>query len=344
MPAPTSLTFDRLLAAGYFPEVLPPCFSTDTFGQAFSAGKNPPNDFVSSSVVPKTSKCARYNQARVSGMRRLFSIPNPVHFYRLAKCFFANWPAIAAQASRSPISLSKPLLSGGKRCFRPKVNFRDRPAHRAHVRSTARFILRGDIARFFPSIYTHSIPWAFHTKVVAKADHSPALFGNALDKHFRDLQDGQTIGIPIGQDISRVIAEAVLSYVEEEMGIKKWPFGIRCIDDYEIGFLDSTEAGEFRHRLEHALAEFELALNPLKTAILPLPQLLIDRWDAELRRFDFGPALSFATDEDEEDEAESTAATPAAHRLFAPRPKREQLLLFSTRPLNCRLSTATKPF
>lgn len=285
-PPVSTLTMERLLGAGYFPEVLPPCFSTETFGIAFQATKTTPTDFEISSQT--SSKCSRYNQARVGGMRRTFSIPNPVHFYRLAKCFLLNWPSIEAQATASPISLTKPVISNGKRCFTPAVDFRDRPTHRARVRATARFILRCDIARFFPSIYTHSIPWAFHTKSAAKTNRSKSLFGNELDKHFRNMQDGQTIGIPIGQDISRIIAESILSRVESDMGIKNWPTGIRCIDDYEIGFIDSGSAHAFLNKLQQTLADYELDLNQLKTAVLPLPQLYIDRWDAELRSYSIG--------------------------------------------------------
>lgn len=323
VPPPLPLTLPRILSAGYLPEVLPPCFSTETFGAAFAAGKTPPPDFRTSTVVPISSRCSRYNQARVGGSRRVFSIPNPVHFFRLAECFLANWPAIEAQVKKSPISLTKPLLSSGRRCFRPTVDFRDRPAHRARVRSTARAILRCDISRFFPSIYTHSIPWAFHTKPVAKKNFGPSLFGNQLDAAFRNLQDKQTVGIPIGQDISRVIAEAILAAIETDMQLKKWPAGMRCIDDYEVAFLSATEAEAFRYQLERALTEYELALNPMKTAILSLPQLLMDRWDAELRRFDLGGSGVAGEDEDES----NVDLTPFTES-YTPSLRREDLLLF----------------
>lgn len=238
------------------------------------------------------------------GMHRTFSVPNPIHFFRLAECFYRNRAEIRRLAKISPISLTKPVVSKGRQCFRPVVSFRNRPAERARVRASARFILRADIARFFPSIYTHSIAWAFHGKAFAKAHrHDSTLLGNQLDSHFQSLQDRQTIGIPIGQDISRVIAEVILGQVERNLGYKNFPEGIRCIDDYEIGFLSRSRASAFRQRLERGLAEYELALNSLKTNILTLPQLLSDRWDTELRRFEFdqGPLETRATDEEHVD-------------------------------------------
>jgi hypothetical protein len=150
-------------------------------------------------------------------------------------------------------------------------------------------IFKADIARFFPSIYTHSISWAFHGKAVSKLRKGDrTLLGNQLDSCFQSLQDRQTMGIPVGQDISRVIAEAILARVENEMGVSNKITGIRSIDDYEVGFMDEGAAASFQHALERSLANFELALNPLKTVILPLPQLLLDAWDSELRAFDFG--------------------------------------------------------
>ena len=72
-------------------------------------------------------------------------------------------------------------------------------------------MLTTDLSRFFPTIYTHSVPWAFHSKSVAKKNKNPTLkyFGNLLDLALRQAQDGQTIGIPIGPDTSHMIAEAI---------------------------------------------------------------------------------------------------------------------------------------
>jgi len=79
MPS-SNLTLERLLAAGYFPEALPPCFRTETFGAALKSGQPIVGDFDTSTKVPLQSKCVKYNQARVGATRRQFAIPNPIHF------------------------------------------------------------------------------------------------------------------------------------------------------------------------------------------------------------------------------------------------------------------------
>lgn len=327
----SNLTLERLLAAGYFPEALPPCFRTETYGTALKSGQPIVVDFEASKAVPLQSRCVRYNQARVGATRRHFAIPNPVHFYRLAKCFHSHWSDIEPLATASPLSLTKPLLSNGRRCFQHSVSFRERPIYRAKVRSMARYILRADIARFFPSIYTHSISWALHGKAVAKKNRRNNYWGNELDACFRNIQDGQTVGIPIGQEISRVIAEVILWRVEQSLGVSKRINGIRSIDDYEMGFMTEAEAETFLNRLERALSDYELALNPLKTFILPLPQLFMDRWDSELRSFPLTSALhetlSFEPEEDDNDD-ESDDVAPDSQDRFRHSPKREQLINF----------------
>jgi hypothetical protein len=79
-----------------------------------------------------------------------------------------------------------------------------RTLRRIEIRSRARFILHTDVNRFYPSIFTHSIPWAIHTKLVVKAAKAAGraalagLWANRLDELARNLNEQQTMGVPIG--------------------------------------------------------------------------------------------------------------------------------------------------
>ncbi|MCV5837901.1 RNA-directed DNA polymerase, partial [Escherichia coli] len=84
-----------------------------------------------------------------------------------------------------------------------------------------------DISRFYHSIYTHSIAWTYHTKDISKRNRSNSLFGNVLDKHSQDSQDGQTIGLPIGPDTSLIIAESLLSNIDLKLSEKGISNGLR---------------------------------------------------------------------------------------------------------------------
>jgi hypothetical protein len=149
----------------------------------------------------------------------------------------------------------------------------------------ARYFLRTDINQFYPSIYTHSIPWALHGKAFAKANIGTTA-GDDIDRAFRNQQDGQTVGLPIGPDCSLVVAEAILAAVDVALAPRQLR-GLRHVDDYEIGFRTLAEAEATLTELQGLLAEYELHLNPRKTGIVEGPIPLDEKWVVELRHFPF---------------------------------------------------------
>jgi len=162
------------------------------------------------------------------------------------------------------------------------------PKFQAEARAASRSILLTDVSEFYSSIYTHSIPWALHTKAVAKNNKAPALLGNRLDKLVRDSQDGQTMGIPIGPDTSFVLAEVILGAVDEELVRQlRTLTGLRWIDGYELTFSRLSDAEEALAMIQQVLLEYELRINPRKTRIAELPIEFEPQWLTELRSFKF---------------------------------------------------------
>lgn len=146
--------------------------------------------------------------------------------------------------------------------------------------------MKADVSLFYHSIYSHSIPWAMHTKPFAKANQQQPILGNLLDRHVRNCQDKQTIGIPVGPDTSLVIAETILSAVDQKLashmdGLR----GFRHMDDYELGFGALSEAEAGLGLLQEVLSEYELELNPRKTAIVERPSDMEEPWVLRLKRF-----------------------------------------------------------
>lgn len=152
-----------------------------------------------------------------------------------------------------------------------------------------KYMLRTDVSRFFPTVYTHSVPWALHTKSVAKRNRraTPRYFGNLLDQALRQGQDEQTMGLPIGPDTSHVIAEAIAVAIDLQLRstLKAWPAGFRYVDDYYLFFPTLAEAEAALAALTKALKDFELQINFEKTQIRPVASIVDDYWTHQLRCF-----------------------------------------------------------
>ena len=153
--------------------------------------------------------------------------------------------------------------------------------------SSYRFVACTDIARFYHSIYTHSISWAFHRKGRAKAirgRRSSLLFDRA-DSIIRNGQDGQSIGIPVGPDTSRVFAEVIATAIDLEF--EQRSAGIECtllrhVDDVWIGAHTHADAEMALTRYREAIREFELDINENKTEILSDDFGFSDSWPSEI--------------------------------------------------------------
>jgi len=274
---------NALLRYGYFPAELPSLFSTDSFAEAINKAKRGLPECMTNTKAGWTQP-THHNLARVGGLRRRLSVPNPVNYFRVAKSFAANSAAIETKWSESPFSHTSPKLSsGGPRAISPRNG--DRATPRALARVGAKYLLRADISQFYPSIYTHTIPWALHTKEVAKRSQKDmSLAGNVLDKELQACQHGQTKGISIGPDTSLGVAELLLSPIDrrlhDECNING---GVRFIDDMEFSFQRLADAEKALARLEALLYEYELQLNGNKTKIIVLPDSLDSSFVSQLR-------------------------------------------------------------
>ena len=282
----------NLLSRGYFPKELPPPFNTKSFGTF--AGSAPAavmnldtsTKGVFSNIV---SRPAVHNLARAGTVRRKLTIPNPVNQYQVALAIVQGWSEIKALCASSPISLTTPVYrKHGSRAIIAGNNFNSLPIARASSRTASRYLLTADLSQFYPSIYTHSIPWALHTKPVAKAKPRDfTLLGNVLDLAIRNGQDKQTIGIPIGPDTSLAVAELILSSIDHKLGATMSTRGFRYIDDIGCGFRTISEAEDALGRLQLCIGDLQLQLNPKKTKITELPSELEALWVPHLRSFLF---------------------------------------------------------
>ncbi len=136
------------------------------------------------------------------------------------------------------------------------------------------YVLHTDISDCYGSIYTHSVPWAIHTKPVAKAQRRDQnLIGNSIDKHLQDMAFGQTNGIPQGSVLMDFTAEMVLGYADLELSeriqqdnIQDYEI-IRYRDDYRIFSNNPQTAEHITKLLTEILIELGMRLNAQKTIV-----------------------------------------------------------------------------
>lgn len=288
MTSPLSI----ILARGYFPKELPPPFNTRSFG---TFADTAPATVLKLDTTKKgvkknqTSRPAIHNLARSGTLRRKLTIPNPVNQYQVTRAIADGWGSLKPHCAASPLSLTTPrYLKHGPRAINPRRDFDAIPVARARSRTASRYLLATDLSQFYPSIYTHSIPWALHSKPTAKASPNDySLLGNVLDLAIRNGQDKQTIGIPIGPDTSLVIAEVILSSVDAKLSGPIVKRGFRYIDDIGCGFQTISEAENTLGQLQRLVGDFQLQLNPRKTRITDLPSELEASWVPHLRLFAF---------------------------------------------------------
>ncbi|MBI5659717.1 MAG: RNA-directed DNA polymerase [Nitrosomonadales bacterium] len=152
----------------------------------------------------------------------------------------------------------------------------------------SQFVVEADIAACFPSIYTHSIPWALYGKPESKKKTGiTKSAGNLLDKCTQNTRDKQTNGLLIGPHASNIISEIVLTRIDTELQAGEFKKVVRHVDDYRFFANTFEEAELFVKALGLKLREYEMSLNEKKTRILELPRPSEENWRLALNRFLF---------------------------------------------------------
>ena len=284
---------DDLLRKGYFPENLPPPFTSAEIADYFQRYTRRKDYFGSKEGL---MRAATYNASKRGLSRRVFSAVHPVTAYNTAKFVDEYWLKISEFFNEGVASYSIPHrderapddIEGASRALVVNSHFK---LEQEKIRrlSSYRYIASTDISRFYHSIYTHSIPWAYHGKVKAKKDrkrNSSDVFFNKADELIRNGQDGQTVGIPVGPDMSRVFAEIIGTAIDlkfQGRADKKYKYQIlRHVDDIWIGANSHSDAEMLLTLYREAIREFELDINEYKTGIFSENFGFIDCWPTDI--------------------------------------------------------------
>ena len=277
---------------------MPSCFYSERFGSNRDAV------LKAFDAVPSKKKGTPHFYS-FKGERAVFNFPrfgredrrhayiNPVSYFYLSKVLAENYVAIRKLNRRSKVSVAPAIFdwAGERALIRPAFDARD--AQRVTLNAGYELLAEADIAAFFHSVYTHTIHWAIHGKVLAKKKKQDmTMYGNLLDLLVRNAQDGQTIGLPVGPDTSRLLAEIIGTAVDQAIqkalkGSRHWSAkqrgGMRFVDDYTFGCSSQQEAEIIIAAVRRCANEFELELNNNKTNISPTGPFFPAAWKEHIR-------------------------------------------------------------
>ncbi len=258
----------RLLDRGFYPVELPPPFRTVGFSSIHSSLVPPPRYHGSTTF---------YDGATFRGPLRTFGVINPVNFLLLSQFIADRWTEIVDIYKLSRCSGSRPKfpkLSSPGRAIETASLASKRKSQR-HLASSFPVILSLDINRFYGSIYTHSIPWAVlgkdQAKLMLRSGNLSGHWSDTLDMLVRNCNQGQTIGLAIGPDTSRILSEIILSRIDAELtatgsGLSSQQI-YHNIDDYQFGCLGVGNAEDTQSRFVRTVSRYELRLNDFKTSV-----------------------------------------------------------------------------
>lgn len=283
--------YEGLLGYGMFANKLPPVFTSVPFFDYCQANNPVYSDKEWHDYV-------YYSSMRNVNIPRVFGIPTPMKYQRLCLILRDNWDALRQHFHQqtdhqeyrvSRIHIRK--LFGKKELF--EMNYKNWRVDGnpetgllfLKPQGASKYIVKADISTCFPSIYSHSLPWALVGKDIAKANcKDDTLWYNKIDSACSTLKNGETHGLLIGPYASNLLSEVILTVVDKILYDKGYRY-YRNIDDYEC-YVESYERAQcFLNDLEEALREFDLPLNHKKTAILPLPVAMAEKWIHKLNSY-----------------------------------------------------------
>ncbi len=287
-----------LLDFGLFANKVPPCFTSEGLAAIASLTMSgilleTDEKKLKDDIDTRAHDYIRYEALRDINIPRHLGIPHPEAYAVQSLAISRHWKEVSTHCNQPKPAISRIHVrpTGSGSIF--EMNYKGEERYQLEedeIRwmTGTKYVVHADVASCFPSIYTHSIPWALHGKATSKKLKSiTALAGNLLDKCTQITRDQQTNGLLIGPHSSNIISEIILTKIDAELQAKGFERIFRHIDDYTFYAEDFAQAESFVKELGLCLRGFEMSLNDKKTRISPLPRPSAENWIQRLNRFTF---------------------------------------------------------
>ena len=271
--------YEGLLLDGWFSDKLPPVFSAEKFlaycRERKRANGEPASDWV------------RFKYLRNNGLYREYDIPSPFSYERLVNGISDDWDGFTEQIKLNtkefPYAVSRihpRKIQDSHAIFQMNYsNWQIDADPEPAILLGRKYLVKCDISACFPSIYTHSLPWAVIGIDEAKRNRSNRsdIWINQIDYLLQRVCNGETHGLLIGPHASNVVSELLLTKIDAALFRQGFRF-VRHIDDYDCYVDNRPDAEKFVLKLQEELSKYRLTLNQKKTEIIQLPIALSTDW------------------------------------------------------------------
>lgn len=296
--------YNLLLSKGYFPKELPPVFTTSSFGKKVDKIVQ---DWCVEGLFKKIQKkkkpCETFSYELKPAESEIFSIPkgkyerrnlhivHPLPQALLSMEIGKNWKLIQKWLSRQVFSDDKIYIRSEYERAVKEINFDIHTTKKRYLEATSDWIVKTDVNLFYPSIYTHSIAWAAYGKAYVKS-HSTKCSGflaDRIDCLVRSCNGKQTVGIPIGPETSRIVAEILSARIEKEYCENNDTASVknttRLQDDWVVGVKSLEEAENVLSTINKVYRTYGLNINGDKTSIDSVISERPSAWISEIQMF-----------------------------------------------------------
>ena len=162
--------YEGLLAHGLFSEKIPPILSSESF---FEYCKKETPHFSD-----KWRQFITFESMRNINIPRVLGIPNPMSYQQLCKCLSNSWENIKNHFANKTQDQDYVISRIHIRKLKQKdalfsmsySNWKEDETPEPDLLIGSTYLVKADISTCFPSIYTHSVPWALVGKATAKAN------------------------------------------------------------------------------------------------------------------------------------------------------------------------------
>lgn len=205
--------------------------------------------------------------------RRNIHITHPIPQLLLAHEISSGWLSIWKMLQKQAFSLDKIEISEKHERAIKGIDFGVHRGKKEFLEATSDWLVKTDISRFYPTIYTHSLAWAAYGKERVKENLGlyKGLLADRLDILVRACNRNQTIGIPIGPETSRILAEIISARIDSQFRKLEPDISPEKVDHLQDDWFVGANTLE---KAEHALSsinltyrDYGLEINGHKTSI-----------------------------------------------------------------------------